>query len=202
MSESQPNPDRHRTRMARKKALVDAGIAAATRDQGLVLVLTGPGKGKSSSAFGMAARALGHALRVCVVQFIKSRTDTGEAGFFARQPGMDWHTCGEGFTWETQSRARDTAAAQAGFAIARRALADPGVHLVVLDEITYLINYGYLELDALLAALRDRPPGQHVVLTGRDARPELIAAADTVSDIADLKHAFRAGVRAQRGVDL
>lgn len=193
---------RHRTRMARKKALIDAQIAAAQRDAGLVLVLTGPGKGKSSSAFGMVARALGHGLRVVVVQFIKSRTDTGEAGFFARQPDVAWHVCGEGFTWETQSRERDTAAAQAGFGLAAQVLRDPAVHLVVLDELTYLINYGYLPLADVLAAIAARPPGQHVVVTGRDAPPALLAAADTVSDIADLKHAYRAGIRAQPGIDL
>lgn len=192
---------RHRARMARRKARVDAAIAAADQDRGLLLVLTGAGKGKSSSAFGMVARALGHGLAVQVVQFIKGRSDTGEEAFFRRQPGVAWQVCGEGFTWETQDRARDIAAAEAGWAHAARALADPAVQLVVLDELTYLFNYGYLDLDRALADIAARPPMQHVVVTGRAAPQALVDAADTVSDIGDLKHAFRARVRAQPGID-
>ncbi|MDD3651929.1 cob(I)yrinic acid a,c-diamide adenosyltransferase [Immundisolibacter sp.] len=192
---------RHRSRMARRKARVDAAIAAADQDRGLLLVLTGPGKGKSSSAFGMVARALGHGLAVQVVQFIKGRSDTGEEAFFRRQPGVAWQVCGEGFTWETQDRARDIAAAEAGWAHAARALADPAVDVVVLDEITYLFNYGYLDLDRALEAIAARPRMQHVIVTGRAAPRALVEAADTVSDIGDLKHAFRAGVRAQPGID-
>ena len=193
--------ERHRARMARRKARVDADIAAAAQDKGLLLVLTGPGKGKSSSAFGMLARALGHGHKVAVVQFIKGRSDTGEEAFFRRQPGVDWQVSGEGFTWETQDRERDIAAARAGWAVAARALADPTVNLVVLDELTYLFSYGYLDLATVLADLAARPPMQHVVVTGRAAPQALIDAADTVSDIGDLKHAFRAGVRAQPGID-
>lgn len=192
---------RHRARMARRKARVDAAVAAADQDRGLLLVLTGPGKGKSSSAFGMVARALGHGLAVQVVQFIKGRSDTGEEAFFRRQPGLAWQVCGEGFTWETQDRARDIAAAEAGWAHAARALADPSINLVVLDELTYLFSYGYLALDRALADIAARPPMQHVVVTGRAAPRALVDAADTVSDIGDLKHAFRAGVRAQPGID-
>ena len=192
---------RHRARMARRKARVDAAIAAADQDRGLLLVLTGAGKGKSSSAFGMVARALGHGLAVQVVQFIKGRKDTGEEAFFRRQPGVAWQVCGEGFTWETQDRARDIAAAEAGWAHAARALADPAVDLLVLDELTYLFNYGYLDLDRALEAIAARPRMQHVIVTGRAAPRALIEAADTVSDIGDLKHAFRAGVRAQPGID-
>jgi cob(I)alamin adenosyltransferase len=187
--------------MARRKARVDAAIAAADQDRGLLLVLTGAGKGKSSSAFGMVARALGHGLNVQVVQFIKGRSDTGEEAFFRRQPGVGWQVCGEGFTWETQDRARDIAAAEAGWAHAARALADPAINLVVLDELTYLFNYGYLDLGRALADLAARPPMQHVVVTGRAAPRALVEAADTVSDVGDLKHAFRAGVRAQPGID-
>ena len=192
---------RHRARMARRKARVDAGIAAAAQDKGLLLVLTGPGKGKSSSAFGMLARALGHGHKAAVVQFIKGRSDTGEEAFFRHQPGVDWQVCGEGFTWETQSREQDIAAARAGWAVAARALADPAINLVVLDELTYLFSYGYLDLSTALANITARPPMQHVVVTGRAAPQALIDAADTVSDIGDLKHAFRAGVRAQPGID-
>ena len=192
---------RHRARMARRKVRIDADIAAAAQDKGLLLVLTGPGKGKSSSAFGMLPRALGHGHRASVVQFIKGRSDTGEEAFFHRQPGVDWQGGGEGFTWETQDRERDIAAARTGWAVAARALADPAVNLVVLDELTYLFSYGYLDLATVLVDLAARPPMQHVVITGRAAPQALIDAADTVSDIGDLKHAFRAGVRAQPGID-
>jgi len=197
------DPDqRHRERMRRKKQVVDAAIARADRDQGLLLVLTGNGKGKSSSAFGMAARALGHGLRVGVAQFIKGNSDTGEEAFFRRQPGVTWQVLGEGFTWETQDRARDAATARRGWAQAREMLRDPNLALVILDELTYPLKYGWLDLDEVLADLAARPSGQHVVITGRGAHEALCAAADTVTDLADVKHAFRAGVRAQRGIDL
>lgn len=194
--------ERHRLRMQRKKAVVDAHIGAATVDRGVLLVLTGNGKGKSSSAFGMVARALGHGLRVGVAQFIKGRSDTGEEAFFRRQPGVVWQVLGEGFTWETQNLARDTETAQRGWAIARAMLADAALDLVVLDELTYPLKYGWLDLATVLADLRQRPPLQHVVITGRGAPSALCEAADTVSELLDLRHAFRAGVRAQRGVDL
>ena len=198
-----PDPDqRHRERMRRKKEVVDAAIARADRDQGLLLVLTGNGKGKSSSAFGMAARALGHGLKVGVAQFIKGNPDTGEEAFFRHQPGVTWQVLGEGFTWETQDRARDAATARRGWAQAREMLRDPDLALVILDELTYPLKYGWLDLDEVLADLAARAPGQHVVITGRGAPAELCAAADTVTDMADVKHAFRSGVRAQKGVDL
>ncbi len=194
--------DRHRARMQRKKAVIDARIAQADKDRGLLLVLTGNGKGKSSSAFGMVARALGHGLQVGVAQFIKGRSDTGEEAFFRRQPGVVWHVLGEGFTWDTQDLARDTETAQRGWAVARELLRDPTLGLVVLDELTYPLQYGWLDLDAVLADLRARPPMQHVVVTGRGAPAALIEAADTVAELRDVKHAFRAGVRAQPGIDL
>jgi len=193
---------RHSARMARKKAAIDANIARATDERGLLIVLTGNGKGKSSSAFGMVARALGHGMKVGVAQFIKSRTDTGEEAFFIRQPGVEWHVLGDGFTWDTQDRERDIATARRGWQVAERMLADPAIDLVVLDELTYLLKYGYLDQDAVLDAIAGRPPMQHVVVTGRGASPELIELADTVSEIADVKHAYRAGVKAQKGVDL
>jgi cob(I)alamin adenosyltransferase len=201
MSDSEHNA-RHAARMARKKAVIDAAIAAATDERGLLLVLTGNGKGKSSSAFGMVARALGHGMRVGVVQFIKSRTDTGEEAFLGAQPGVEWHVTGDGFTWDTQNREQDIATAERGWAIAARMLADPSYQLVVLDELTYLLSYGYLDSDAVLDALAHRPPMQHVVVTGRGASDALIELGDTVSIIADEKHAFRAGVKAQPGIDL
>lgn len=188
--------------MRRKKAVVDAKIEAATADRGVLLVLTGNGKGKSSSAFGMVARALGHGMNVGVAQFIKGRSDTGEEGFFRRHPGVHWHVLGEGFTWETQNLTRDTETAQRGWAVARELLRDPGLGLVVLDELTYPLKYGWLSVETVLADLTARPDMQHVVITGRAAPQALIEAADTVTELRDVKHAFRAGVRAQRGVDL
>jgi cob(I)alamin adenosyltransferase len=194
--------DRHATRMARKKTVIDAAIAEADQEKGLLLVLTGNGKGKSSSAFGMVARAIGHGMRVGVAQFIKGRSDTGEEAFLGKQPGVEWHVLGEGFTWDTQNLARDIATAQAGWLVAKRFLADPAVQLVVLDELTYLLKYGWLEVDAVLADIAARPPMQHVVITGRAAPQAVLDAADTVSEIMDVKHAYRAGVKAQAGVDL
>jgi cob(I)alamin adenosyltransferase len=183
---------RHRLRMARKKA---------TEVRGVLLLLTGNGKGKSSSAFGMAARALGHGLRVAVAQFIKGRSDTGEERFFRGQAGIAWHVLGEGFTWETRDRARDTAVARRGWAVAQGLLSDPANQLVILDELTYPLRYGYLDLETVLDDLRCRPPHQHVVVTGRGAPPVLKALADTVTELAVVRHAFQAGVRAQPGID-
>jgi cob(I)alamin adenosyltransferase len=194
--------ERHAARMAKKKALIDANIASADKEKGLLLVLTGNGKGKSSSAFGMVARALGHGMNVGVAQFIKGRSDTGEEAFLGKQPGVEWHVLGEGFTWDTQNLERDIATAKRGWEVARRMLADPAIHLVVLDELTYLLSYGWLETDAVLADIAARSPMQHVVVTGRAAVQALIDAADTVSEIADVKHAYRAGIKAQPGVDL
>ena len=198
---------RHAARMAKKKAVIDASIAQASLEKGLLLVLTGNGKGKSSSAFGMVARALGHGMKVGVAQFIKGRgtqacPSTGEEAFFGRQPGVEWHVLGEGFTWDTQNLERDIATARRGWDVARRLLRDPGIGLVVLDELTYLLSYGWLDTSMVLADLAARPPMQHVVVTGRAASRALRDAADTVSEIADEKHAYRAGVKAQAGVDL
>jgi cob(I)alamin adenosyltransferase len=188
--------------MARKKAVIDAAIAVATDERGLLIVITGNGKGKSTSAFGTVARALGHGMKVGVVQFIKSRTDTGEEAFLGKQPGVAWHVLGDGFTWDTQNREQDIATAQRGWDVARMMLADASYQLVVLDELTYLLSYGYLDADDVLDTLARRPPMQHVIVTGRGASDALIELADTVSIIADEKHAFRAGVKAQPGIDL
>ena len=193
---------RHKARMARKKTVIDARIAQASRDKGLVLILTGNGKGKSSSAFGMVGRSLGHGLRVGVCQFIKSRTDTGEEAFFSHQPGVAWHVLGDGFTWDTQDRQQDIATSKRGWEVARHMLADPAINVVVLDELTCLLNYGYLDTAAVLTAIRARPVDQHVIITGRAASPELCALADTVSEIEDVKHAYRGGIQAQKGIDL
>lgn len=196
------NGDQHRRRMARKKAVVDAAIESATQNKGLLLILTGNGKGKSSSAFGMVARTLGYGLKAGVVQFLKSRRDTGEEKFLGSQSGVQWHVTGEGFTWETQNRDADIATAQRGWAVAQGLLRDETLHLVVLDELTYLLNYGYLDEQQVCADLAARPPMQHVVITGRAAPQSLLDMADTVSEIHDVKHAFRTGVRAQPGIDL
>jgi cob(I)alamin adenosyltransferase len=188
--------------MARKKAVIDAAIDRADQEKGLLLVLTGNGKGKSSSAFGMAARAIGHGMKVGVAQFIKGRTDTGEEAFFRRCPEIEWHVLGEGFTWDTQDRERDIAKAREGWEVAQKMLADPAFDLVILDELTYTMNYGYLDAEQVLANIAARPFKQHVVVTGRAASDTLIAAADTVTEMADIKHAWRAGIKAQPGIDL
>lgn len=192
---------RHAARMARKKNLIDAAIAAASEERGILLLITGNGKGKSTSAFGTAARALGHGMKVGVVQFIKSRKDTGEEALLGSLPGCEWHVTGEGFTWDTQDRSRDIEAALRGWSIAERMLSDPSYGMVVLDELTYLLSYKYLDRDLVLDALAARPPMQHAIVTGRGAIPELSEISDTVSVIADEKHAFRAGVKAQPGFD-
>ncbi|MFA9440020.1 cob(I)yrinic acid a,c-diamide adenosyltransferase [Uliginosibacterium sp. sgz301328] len=192
---------RHATRMVRKKTIIDQRIAAAYIDRGVLVVVTGNGKGKSSSAFGMAARALGHDMRVGVVQFIKGAAATGEEAFFRRCDGVDFHVMGEGFTWDTQDRERDVAKAAEGWRCAEAMLSDDSVGLVILDELCVVLKYRYLPLETVLRTLRSRPASQHVVVTGRGAPEPLIEIADTVSEIDDIKHAFRAGVRAQKGIE-
>ncbi|MDT3670415.1 MAG: cob(I)yrinic acid a,c-diamide adenosyltransferase [Aromatoleum sp.] len=192
---------RHAARMQRKKAVVDEKIAAAQIERGVLLVNTGNGKGKSSAAFGVVARALGHGMKVGVVQFIKGRSDTGEEAFFRRQPDVAWHVSGEGFTWDTQDRARDVATAEAAWEQARALLRDPAIGLVVLDELNVALKYRYLDVERVIADLAARPVAQHVVVTGRAAPPELLAVADTVTEMALVKHAFIAGVKAMPGVE-
>lgn len=197
---------RHLLRMQRKKAVVDEKIAAAQVERGVLMINTGNGKGKSTAAFGVVARALGHDIGVAVIQFVKGRSDTGEEGFyrqFARtNPGcLNWHVSGEGFTWETSDRARDAAVARAAWDIACGYLADPAIGLVVLDEFTYALKYGWLDSASVLAALAARPPMQHVIITGRGAPEVLIEVADTVTEMTLVKHAFKAGVKAMPGVE-
>jgi len=191
----------HEQRMQKKKAVVDGKIAAAQEERGVLVVNTGNGKGKSSAAFGVVARALGHGLQVGVVQFVKGRSDTGEEAFFRRQPGVHWHVGGEGFTWETQDKDRDAKAAQAAWEVACGHLSDPAIGLVVLDEMTYAFKYGWLDLDTVIARLLSRPPMQHVIITGRTAPEALRDAADTVSDIGMEKHAFQSGIKAMPGLE-
>jgi cob(I)alamin adenosyltransferase len=200
MSE-QDRDSRHNERMARKKVVVDEKIATAQAERGVLLVNTGNGKGKSSAGFGLVARALGHGMKVGVVQFIKGRSDTGEEAFFRNQPGVSWHVMGEGFTWETQDRARDVATAEAAWDVARGLLQDPSIGLVVLDELNIALKYRYLEVDTVVADLLARPTLQHVVVTGRGAPPELVEAADTVTDMTPVKHAFAAGIKAMPGME-
>ena len=195
---------RHNQRMARKKVVVDEAIAAAQQERGVLVVNTGTGKGKSSAAFGVVARALGHGMKVAVIQFVKGRSDTGEEAFFkqaANPERLHWHVTGEGFTWEIQNLERDVATAQAAWALATRYLNDPEIGLVVLDEMTYAFKYQWLELAQVLEALAARPPLQHVIITGRAAPEALVAAADTVTDMTMVKHAFKAGVKAMPGLE-
>ncbi len=201
MSESDQQ-DKHKARMQRKKEVIDAAIDAADRDQGLLLVLTGNGKGKSSSAFGMLARALGHGMRAGVAQFIKGRSDTGEEAFFSKFAEVEWHVLGEGFTWDTQNLEKDIETANLGWEVARKMLGDATVDYVILDELTYPLKFGWLDVDQVLADIAARPPMQHVVITGRACPKAVLEAADTVSEITDVKHAYRDGVKAQKGVDL
>ena len=201
MSEDTLEP-RHRARMQRKKSVVDERIDAAQTERGVLLVLTGNGKGKSSSAFGMVARSLGHGLRVGVLQFIKGRFSTGEEAFFRRFGEVEYHVMGEGYIWETQDRERDTRAARAAWKIACDMLRRPELDLVVLDELCIALKYRYLDVNEVVAALEARPPRQHAVVTGRAAPPALIEAADTVTEMQVVKHAFQSGIRAQKGVEL
>ncbi|TVO57736.1 cob(I)yrinic acid a,c-diamide adenosyltransferase [Denitromonas halophila] len=201
MTDNSERDARHNDRMARKKAVVDEKIAAADTARGVLLVNTGNGKGKSSAGFGLVARALGHGMKVGVVQFIKGRSDTGEEAFFRRQPQVQWHVMGDGFTWETQDRARDVASAEAAWAVAKQLLTDPAIGLVVLDELNIALKYGYLDVATVVADLLARPVDQHVVVTGRAAPPELVAAADTVTEMGLTKHAFAAGIQAMAGME-
>lgn len=194
--------ERHRIRMERKKAIIDKKISEADKDIGIIVVTTGNGKGKSSSGFGMVMRAMGHGMKVAVVQFIKGGMSTGEEKFLRRFPDeVSFHAMGEGYTWETQDRERDTAKAAEAWALARRFLADPGIGLVLLDELNIALKYRYLDTGDVIEGLLDRPVMQHVVITGRGAPDELIAVADTVTEMAVVKHAFQAGIAAQQGTE-
>lgn len=194
--------ERHRLRMERKKAIIDAKIASAQKEIGIIVVNTGNGKGKSSSGFGMAIRALGHGMKVGVVQFIKGAMSTGEETFLRRFPDeVSFHVMGEGYTWETQNRERDAEKAQLAWQQALVFLRDPKVGLVLLDELNIALKYGYLDVHTVIADLLERPEMQHVVITGRAAPAELVAIADTVTEMNVVKHAFKAGIAAQAGTE-
>jgi cob(I)alamin adenosyltransferase len=192
----------HREKMARRKAARTRMLATKTEERGLIIVHTGTGKGKSTAAFGMVLRCIGHGMRVGVVQFVKGAWGTGERDVLAKFPELV--TCramGEGFTWDTQDRERDIAAARAAWETAKAMIADPSYRLVLLDELNIVLRYDYLPLDEVLGVLRAKPRDLHVVVTGRNANPELIELADLVTEMTMVKHPFRAGVKAQKGIE-
>ncbi|WP_166267785.1 cob(I)yrinic acid a,c-diamide adenosyltransferase [Marinobacter caseinilyticus] len=203
MRDRAKDPERHARRMAAKQKIMQERIAHAQKEQGILLVLTGPGKGKSSSGFGMVARALGHGMKVGIVQFIKGAFSTGEEAFFRDLPNVDYHVMGQGYTWDTQDREQDVTAAEAAWDIASRMLSDDRYDLILLDELNIALHYDYLSLDRVLDDLQGRPERQHVAVTGRHAPKELIELADTVTDMQVVKHAFKdQGIKAQKGVEL
>lgn len=193
--------DKYLRKMQAVKEKQDQKIAAANEERGVTILLAGPGKGKSSSAFGMLARSLGHGHKVAVVQFLKGAMSTGEELFFSQQENVDWFAMGDGFTWETQNQQQDIASAKRAWQKAEQLLADPQYQLVILDEITYMFKYRYLDITPTLSALKNRPEKMNVILTGRGPTPELIDAVDTYSLILNEKHAFKAGVKAQPGIE-
>ena len=193
---------RHRAKMIKRKAVQDQEVASKTVEKGLLIVHTGPGKGKSTAAFGLMLRALGRGFRVGVVQFIKGAWETGERRALERfGDRIEWHTMGEGFTWETQDRSRDVAAAERAWTKAREMMARPDIRLLILDELNIALRYEYLPLAEVVETLKRRRPDLHVVVTGRNAKPELIEAADLVTEMTRVKHHFAAGVKAQEGVE-
>ena len=191
----------HEERMTAKKAVIDARIAKATEERGVTILLRGNGKGKSSSAFGTMMRSLGHGKKAAVVQFVKGRVETGEYKFFRNYPDLDWHVMGHGFTWETQDKANDIAAAEQAWVITQGLLQDPSIDMLVLDEMAYVFKYNYLPLDPVLAALANRPHHQTVIITGRVMPEALVEYADTISTVKDDGHAFRIGVKALAGIE-
>ena len=203
MREHAKDPARHAKRMAAKQKIMQERIANADKEQGILLVLTGPGKGKSSSGFGMVARSLGHGMKVGIVQFIKGAFSTGEQAFFSKLPNVDYHVMGQGYTWDTQDREQDVAAAHAAWEIVAAMLKDPSYDLILLDELNIALKYDYIDLDRVLDDLQARPEMQHVVVTGRYAPQELIDIADTVTEMREVKHAFKdQGIKAQKGIEL
>ncbi|MCF6236052.1 MAG: cob(I)yrinic acid a,c-diamide adenosyltransferase [Gammaproteobacteria bacterium] len=201
--QEQARNQRHKQRMQRKKAVVDSAVARADKDKGLILVNTGNGKGKSSAGFGVVARALGHGMKVAIIQFIKGSLSTGEETFFRRFPNeVEYHVMGEGFTWDTQNRERDIATAMAAWEKAEQFLSHSDFNVVLLDELNIALKMDYIPMERVLAALQNRPVMQHVIITGRGARDELIEVADTVTEMREIKHAYKAGIRAQKGIEL
>tara|TARA_B000000557_G_scaffold188759_1_gene154654 strand:+ start:172 stop:783 length:612 start_codon:yes stop_codon:yes gene_type:complete len=203
VKERAKDPERHARRMAAKQKIMQERIASAQKEQGVLLVLTGPGKGKSSSGFGMVARALGHGMKVGIVQFIKGAFSTGEEAFFRELPNVTYHVMGQGYTWDTQNREQDVKSATDAWEVAASMLSDDSYDLVLLDELNIALKYDYIDLDRVLDDLQARPEMQHVVVTGRGAPQELIDLADTVTEMGVVKHAFKdQGIKAQKGVEL
>jgi len=201
MSEEEINV-RHAEKMAKKKAAREKMLATKTIEKGLVIVHTGEGKGKSTAAFGMVCRAIGHGFKVGVVQFVKGKWETGERRVLEAFPEqVTIKTMGEGFTWDTQDRQRDIAAARAAWDAAKAMIADPGYRMILLDELNIVLRYDYLPLDEVIQTLQQKPRDTHVIVTGRNAKEPLIEAADLVTDMTMVKHPFRAGVKAQAGIE-
>ncbi len=201
LSEAELNR-RHAEKMAKKKAARDKILATKTEERGLIIVHTGKGKGKSTAAFGLAIRAIGHGMRVGVVQFVKGVWETGERSVLARYPELvTLKAMGEGFTWDTQDRARDIAAARRAWETAKEMIADPSYNMIILDELNIVLRYDYLPLEEVLEALKNKPRKKHVVVTGRNAKPALVEIADLVTEMTLVKHPFRAGVKAQPGIE-
>lgn len=200
MSEDSIKQERHKARQQKVKEKVDAKIASAQEVKGLLLVITGNGKGKSTSGFGMITRAIGHEKRCAVAQFIKGTWNNGERNVLEKL-GVEFHVMATGFTWETQNKETDTAAAQAVWQECKRLLQDDTIDVLLFDELTYMVNYGYIELEEVITALQKRPHMQSVIITGRAAHRELIEIADTVSEVKNIKHAFESGIKALQGID-
>src|SRR5579863_10476770 len=193
---------RHHEKMARRKAARDRMLATKTEEKGLLIVHTGAGKGKSTAAFGMVLRCLGHGMPVGIVQFVKGAWTSGERLLFERFPDLvSCRAMGEGFTWDTQDRARDIAAARAAWEASKAMIADPAYDLVLLDELNIVLRYDYLPLDEVIGVLKAKPRDLHIIVTGRNAKPELIEIADLVTEMTLVKHPFRAGVKAQKGIE-
>lgn len=192
--------ERHKQRQQKLKERVDERIAAANEVRGIVMVFTGNGKGKTTAAFGTATRAVGHGLRVGVIQFIKGEWPNGERNLLAEH-GVEFQVMSTGFTWDTQDRTGDTASAQAVWQHGKRMLADETLDLIILDELTYMVSYGYLALEEVVTALQQRPAQQSVIITGRGCHRDVLELADTVTEMRPIKHAFDAGIKAQQGID-
>lgn len=193
--------DKHKARMVSKKAVMDAKIARATEERGVLILLKGNGKGKSSSAFGTMARSVGHGKKCAVIQFIKGRSETGEYKLFRDHDLVEWHVMGHGFTWETQDKQQDILAAKKAWALAETLLQDDSYDMLVFDELSYMFKYEYLDVEPVIAALKKRPKDQNVIVTGRTMALGLQDIADTISVVQDERHAFRQGVKAQKGIE-
>ena len=198
---------RHKERMQQRKEIVDAKIAQADQERGVLIVLTGDGKGKSSSGFGTALRCLGHGYKVAIVQFIKGTWECGEKNFLTESffrgavPQLEYYVMGTGFTWETQNAELDRQAAEQVWAECEHVLRDPAIHLVLLDELTYMLNFKYLDKEKIITVIKNRPINQNVIITGRGAKQYLLDIADTVSEVKAIKHAFDQGIKAQKGIE-